>query len=172
MRLLVVLGRFVRPDSLQNLYRLDLDNRTVAQLLLQQAQEPLALADRRCRQPIPPALLNVSFGDRAEGVQCADPGSDFVAALLTSRIDAIFGAPPYMSGGVSVCKAVVVMPFQKGGVRVEADSGAQGGLLELPEILAGLAALAFAQVPRDVYATAAIDGDQSAIECAVERGGK
>ena len=78
-------------------------------------------------------------------------------------------APPDTSGGAVIHKTVFIVPIEKGRLRIEPCCWPQGSPLELVEIVAGLAAAAFAQLARDVDAPGAVHRDQPAIEGSVER---
>lgn len=68
-----------------------------------------------------------------------------------------------------IYKAVFIMPVEKGGIQIEPCRQAQRGLLELLELVSGLAAAAFALLPQDMDAAGAVYRDQPAFEGEVER---
>ena len=78
-------------------------------------------------------------------------------------------APPDTSGGALLHIAMLIVPIEKGRFRIEPDCRTQRGVLELRKIVARLAAMAFAQLPRDANAPLAIYRDKPAIKCAIER---
>ncbi len=102
VRLFIILGGFEGPHGVEDFNGLDFVDRSIAQAVLNKADEPFALAHRRHRQAVALVLGDIVFGDGAESVDGGDLGRPLVAALLVCGVYPVghlgAGAVPQFAG--------------------------------------------------------------------------